>query len=264
MGLEMTRYDYYDILGVDPKAEQDEIWAACSRILEQNFPEISTSPEARQQIDDALRARTVLTNPARRKEYDAGGERPPDPPLPAAYGIEPGYLERAVEGARIWKMRKPTVPERGKWTLRAACITLGVTACLATVDGSVRGQQIAVYAIASFLVAEVPIRVIEAMRDRHFHRTVLGPKYNPNPDGYNKYAVAYAKYETEISTVYISRNFIAHSNRYCSRMMSYTQRPNWEVDKVGTRRCCKCGHFTVRPKLLPPPFGTGHLPTEPD
>ena len=296
----IVKKDYYAILMVHQTAEQFVIEAAYRRLARKYHPDVSNMPDAPQKIDvneayavlsDPVRRKAYDEEYAKQSlsgarsshaktAYDAGasgeprsttrtgdrttesrrGERSPVPPNPAAFGVGPGYYERAIEGVRLWNKRKPRIPEWAKWILRAVCVISGIAILLTTDDSSLEFESLATYAFFSFLVAELPIRVTEAIYDAHLKRTVFNPKYNPHPDGYKKYAIEYAKYETEVTNVYVSRNWLYHSNKFCSGMMSYEVTPKWKAEARGATPCLKCGYFSIRPKILPPPFGRGYLP----
>jgi hypothetical protein len=187
------------------------------------------------------------------------GEKAPVPPNPVSFGIDPNYLERAIEGARLWNERKPRIPEEIKWALRAVCVISGVTIMVAVSGESFEAESSILPAFISLIVAEVPIRVIEAIHDSRLLKSVYNPKYNPNPEGYKKYAEAYAEYESSVSEVYVSRNWLYHSNKFCSGMMSYEAMPKWKATAIRASPCQKCGYFSMRPKILPAPFGRGYL-----
>lgn len=65
--------DYYQILGVCPKASQVEIRSAYRKLARQLHPDISSAPEANEEFARLSEAYRVLSNPELRSLYDLGG-----------------------------------------------------------------------------------------------------------------------------------------------------------------------------------------------
>lgn len=63
--------DYYDVLGVSPDADADEIAAAYRRAANYWHPDRNRSPAAREMMSRVNRAREVLMDPQSRARYDA-------------------------------------------------------------------------------------------------------------------------------------------------------------------------------------------------
>lgn len=81
---------FYQILQVDPAADPEVIEAAFRRLSLKYHPDRSTAPDAAARMRELLEARAVLTNPQKRRVYDAslGIVRRPDPP-PRAPAMRP-------------------------------------------------------------------------------------------------------------------------------------------------------------------------------
>ncbi len=62
--------DYYDILQVSPRAEQEVIEGAYKRLALKYHPDTSKSADAARRIKELNAAYEVLSNPTRRAEYD--------------------------------------------------------------------------------------------------------------------------------------------------------------------------------------------------
>lgn len=186
----------------------------------------------------------------------------PFPPNPANFGISVGYLEHAFEGAYEWEKRKHRISKNIKIVIRIVCIIGGVAISLVCASQSDDGlKHIAWFAwFTSPLICEIMLAVIESIHDNQLRRTEFNPRYDPNPIGYNRYATEHAKYESEIIDVYVSRNWKYHSNKYCCNMSNYSTMPKWVATKKNAVPCAHCGHFSVPPQILPPPFGNGYLP----
>lgn len=78
------RRTLYQTLQVDPDADPEVIEAAFKRLALKYHPDRSTAPDAAQRMRELLEARDVLTDPRKRRAYDAtlGIVRPP-PRTPA-------------------------------------------------------------------------------------------------------------------------------------------------------------------------------------
>lgn len=63
--------DYYDVLQVAPAADPEVIEAAYRRLARKWHPDTNTSAEAPTRIRDLNEAYEVLSDPARRRQYDA-------------------------------------------------------------------------------------------------------------------------------------------------------------------------------------------------
>ena len=65
------RRTYYQVLQVDPAAEQEVIEAAFKRLALKYHPDRSTAPDAADRMRELIEARDTLTDPQRRRVYDA-------------------------------------------------------------------------------------------------------------------------------------------------------------------------------------------------
>ncbi len=74
MELQLLPYsperDAYRLLQVDPRANADEIVAACRRLARTFHPDRNVSPRAHQEMQVVNVVRGILTDPAARAEYD--------------------------------------------------------------------------------------------------------------------------------------------------------------------------------------------------
>src|SRR5688500_1084683 len=79
----MARRDYYDILGVPRTASADEIKKAHRKLVRQYHPDVNkNNPQATEKFKEAQEAYDVLSDPAKRKNYDQFGH--------AGVGVEGG------------------------------------------------------------------------------------------------------------------------------------------------------------------------------
>lgn len=188
------------------------------------------------------------------------GEVSPVRPTPSAFGIEANYLKRALEGARVWKVREHRIPDKVKWVTRILCGLTGLAISILVVHLHWPGlEKIAMFAwVAIPLIGELTIRGIEKIRDVHLLRYKYNPLYNPNPVGYQNYAAAHAAYESNTARVYVTRDSTYHSDKNCPGMSTYEPMPKWFAEARNAKPCSRCGHLTqIEPKWLPPPFGKG-------
>lgn len=83
--------DYYKILGIEPEADAKAVKTAYRRLARKYHPDVSTEHEAEKRFKEVAEAYEVLSDEARRAEYDqlrkSGGSRSFEPP--------PGWQSRA-------------------------------------------------------------------------------------------------------------------------------------------------------------------------
>ena len=97
--------NYYDILGVDRDCDVEEIKKAYRRLAQQYHPDRNASPDAGEQMRLVNEAYQTLSDPAKRREYDAL--------LDGGYTWQPDSQSYNPEGFRhfYWRIWPPAADE---------------------------------------------------------------------------------------------------------------------------------------------------------
>lgn len=69
----MNKRDYYEVLGVDKNASEDEIKSAFRKLAKKYHPDVSKEENAAEKFKEAQEAYAVLSDPNKRKQYDQFG-----------------------------------------------------------------------------------------------------------------------------------------------------------------------------------------------
>ena len=69
----MSKRDYYEVLGVQKSTTKDEIKSAYRKLALKYHPDRNKSPEAEEKFKEISEAYAVLSDPEKRKRYDAYG-----------------------------------------------------------------------------------------------------------------------------------------------------------------------------------------------
>lgn len=69
----MNKKDYYEVLGVSKTASDSEIKSAFRKLAKKYHPDVSKEPDAAEKFKECQEAYAVLSDPAKRKQYDQFG-----------------------------------------------------------------------------------------------------------------------------------------------------------------------------------------------
>lgn len=69
----MNKRDYYEVLGVDKNASDDEIKSAFRKLAKKYHPDVSKEENAAEKFKEAQEAYAVLSDPEKRQKYDQFG-----------------------------------------------------------------------------------------------------------------------------------------------------------------------------------------------
>jgi len=85
-----VKRDYYEILGIDRSATQEEIKRAYRRLARQYHPDVSDAPDAETRFKEINEAYQVLSDPEKRAIYDRFGHAGPGTP---GFGFDFGFRD---------------------------------------------------------------------------------------------------------------------------------------------------------------------------
>lgn len=71
----MNKKDYYEILGIDKNASEQEIKSAFRRLAKKYHPDVSKEPNASEKFKEAQEAYAVLSDSEKRSQYDQFGHQ---------------------------------------------------------------------------------------------------------------------------------------------------------------------------------------------
>lgn len=69
----MNKRDYYEILGIEKSASQDDIKSAFRKLAKKYHPDVSKEPNAAEKFKEAQEAYAILSDEQKRKQYDQFG-----------------------------------------------------------------------------------------------------------------------------------------------------------------------------------------------
>ncbi len=107
--------DYYDVLGVERGASEDDIKKAYRRLARQYHPDVSTAEGAEERFKEINEAYQVLSDPEKRAAYDRFGHAAVDGSMPGGMGGFEGFPFGDIFDVFFGTTRAggPPGPERG-------------------------------------------------------------------------------------------------------------------------------------------------------
>jgi molecular chaperone DnaJ len=91
----MSERDYYEVLGIDRNATEDEIKSAFRKLARQYHPDVNKSPDAEEKFKEINEAYGVLSDPEKRARYDRFGR--------AGLGETGGYHDYTVDFSDLFE-----------------------------------------------------------------------------------------------------------------------------------------------------------------
>ncbi|PZE22722.1 molecular chaperone DnaJ [Paenibacillus xerothermodurans] len=114
----MSKRDYYEVLGVDKSASQDDIKKAYRKLARQYHPDVNKASDAEQKFKEAKEAYDVLSDEQKKSQYDRFGHVDPNQGMGgggfggADFGGGFGDLFDMFFGG-AGQRRNPNAPQRG-------------------------------------------------------------------------------------------------------------------------------------------------------
>ena len=138
MAKRSNEKDYYEVLQVHSKAEQEVIDAAYRKLAQKYHPDVSKDPDAAQRMKEINAAYEVLGNPNRRMEYDKRLEAKRVFKAAAEYKKEQEARTRKIIEELL--VRYQSVSQRGRLSkLESDFASLDGTAIIRAQDGQFLG-----------------------------------------------------------------------------------------------------------------------------
>ena len=113
----MAERDYYEILGIQKNASEEEIKKAYRTLAKKYHPDVSTEPNATEKFKEVQKAYDCLSDPEKRRNYDTYGTEEPNPfgqggaSYSGGFGGFEDIFSSFFGGGR---RRNPNAPQKGR------------------------------------------------------------------------------------------------------------------------------------------------------